>query len=79
MSDDHTKEIEAAKEEILVAVARLEKLMGESVIVTNRSIEGMRSQNSSEHGSLFAKLEYLSIAVTWIKSRWEKFTRNPHD
>lgn len=77
MNDELKQEIEQAKEELLAAILRLEKLMGETVIITSRSIEGMRSQNSAEHGSLFSKLEYISAALAWIKAKWERFTRTP--
>jgi hypothetical protein len=76
MNDELSQEIEKAKEEVLVAIARLEKLTSESVIVNNRSIEAMRSQNSAEHGSLFSKLEFIATSVHWLKKQWEKFTKS---
>lgn len=41
------------------------------------SVENMRSQNSSEHGSLFAKLTYITEMTIWLKSKWINFTRAP--
>ncbi len=43
----------------------------------DRSMEGLRSQNSAEHGSLFSKLLHITEALHWIRARWERFTRIP--
>ncbi len=42
-----------------------------------RSLEGMRSQNSAEHGSLFSKLLNITEVLHWVRARWERFTRVP--
>jgi hypothetical protein len=58
----------------------LEKLrqeMHERSSAIERSVEGMRGQNSAEHGSLFSKLTYITEMLVWVKTRWEKFTRSP--
>lgn len=39
------------------------------------SIEGMRSQNSHEHGSIFSKLTHTTELMHWLKAQWMKFTR----
>ena len=41
----------------------------------DRSVEGMRSQNSAEHGSLFGKLTLIAELVGWLKAQWQRFTR----
>lgn len=40
-----------------------------------RSLEGHRQQQSAEHGSIMAKLTYVTEISIWLKTRWEKFSR----
>lgn len=44
---------------------------------TDRTVEGMRSQNSHEHGSIFSKLLSLTEIVHWIRAKFDRFTRMP--
>lgn len=65
MSDQVTRDdLEKAKTDII-----------ERIRVMDASVEAMRSQNSAEHGSLSTKLDYITLAVRWLKSQWEKFTK----
>lgn len=43
----------------------------------DKSVEGMRSQNSAEHGSLFSKLLHLTEIAHWLKAAWIRFTILP--
>jgi hypothetical protein len=40
-------------------------------------LDGFRQQQSAEHGSLFAKLTYITEMLVWIKQKWAAFTRMP--
>jgi hypothetical protein len=41
----------------------------------DQSVEGMRSQNSAEHGSLYFILQTIRDTMNWIRAKWEKFTK----
>jgi hypothetical protein len=56
-------------EEAKTILARLDGL--------EKSVEGMRAQNSAEHGSLFTKLLHLTEVMHWLRDKWNKFTRAP--
>lgn len=56
-------------EETKLILARLDSL--------EKSVEGMRSQNSAEHGSLFTKLLHLTEVMHWIRAKWIRFTKEP--
>jgi hypothetical protein len=45
----------------------------EDIAKLEASIEGMRAQNSAEHGSLFTKLLRITELMTWLKAKWERF------
>jgi hypothetical protein len=41
----------------------------------DRSVEGMRAQNSAEHGSIFTKLLHISELMHWLRGQWERFSK----
>lgn len=59
----------ADKEDVKVLVTKLDKL--------GDSIEGMRSQNSAEHGSLYGLMEACATGISWIKAAWRRFSILP--
>lgn len=67
MNEPATKEdLEAAK---AVLIERLGKI--------DRALDGLRKQNSAEHGSLFIKQTHLTNLMHWIKDAWSKFSILP--
>lgn len=75
MSEPATKEdVEALRVEMH---ARFER--------SDASVEGMRSQNSAEHGSIIMKLLHVTQLMHWLRAKWEHFSHNgqppepPHD
>lgn len=62
-------------------VEKLRQEMHHRFEQSDRSMEGMRGQNSAEHGSLFSKLTYITEMLVWVKTKWVQFTRMPdrHD
>ena len=57
-------------------VENLRKEMHSRFEQTDRSMEGMRGQNSAEHGTLFSQHRYMTELMVWIKTKWERFTRS---
>jgi hypothetical protein len=58
-------------------VEKLRQEMHARFELHDRQVEGMRTQNSHEHGSLFTKLIYITEMLVWIKTKWIAFTRTP--
>lgn len=54
-------------------VERLATRLGE----VEKSVKGMREQNSAEHGSLFLKLTHLGNLMAWIRDAWKRFSILP--
>lgn len=48
----------------------------ESTRALTEGLEGHRQQQSAEHGSLFAKLTYITELAVWLKTKWLSFSRN---
>lgn len=59
----------ADKEDVKVLVAKIDTL--------GRSVEGMRAQNSAEHGSLFTKLLHITELMHWLRDSWKRFMYLP--
>lgn len=59
----------ADKDDVKVLVEKLGKL--------GESIEGMRAQNSAEHGSLFTKMLHVTELMHWLRARWQRFMDLP--
>lgn len=60
---------------IVEAVEASEERIAGKIETVAQSLEGLRAQNSAEHGSLFSKLTRITEMVAYLKSQWEKFTR----
>lgn len=63
MSDHATKE----------DIARIDKRLDE----VNKSVEGMRAQNSAEHGAIASVVRSALDGVSWLKAAWRRFTILP--
>jgi hypothetical protein len=71
MSDNATREdVEKAKKEIIDRIVAMDNSV-------SQGIEGHRQQQSAEHGTILAKLLHNNELLHWIRSRWERFTRDP--
>lgn len=67
MNDPATKEdIEAAKAVLVEQLGKLDK-----------SLKGMREQNSLEHGSLFTKMTHVGNLMGWLRDAWHRFSILP--
>ena len=42
-----------------------------------KAVEGNRTQNSLEHGSLFTKMTHLGNLMGWLKEAWRRFSILP--
>lgn len=40
-------------------------------------LDGLRVQNSIEHGSLFSKMTHLGSLMGWLKDAWRRFSILP--
>lgn len=56
-------------------VEQLRQEMKAEFRATNASVEGMRSQNSAEHGSFYSALQSLREGINWLRTKWERFTK----
>ena len=72
MTDIPQDDSPATKED----VATLRREMHSRFEQTDRNVEGMRGQNSAEHGSLFSQNRYMTEIMVWLKSKWMSFSRN---
>jgi hypothetical protein len=59
----------ASKEDLEKVLQRLDDV--------EKSVEGMRSQNSAEHGSLFTKMTHITELMHWLRAKWERFMGPP--
>jgi len=53
----------------------LRKEMHERFEISEASMEGMRGQNSAEHGSIITKLLHIGELMLWLKSQWSRMWR----
>ena len=70
MSDPATKDdLEQVKRELLVRIDRLDTKQ-------ESQSEGLRQQNSAEHGAMQSVLLSVREMLVWIKNQWVRFSRN---
>lgn len=62
------EDLEKARDAIIERIGKMDK-----------NVDGMRIQNSTEHGSLYSLLHSCLAGISWIKAAWRRFSILPSD